>query len=272
MRVRALSATLCSLTGRGCGGRARLWPAVRGAGCRRWRRRRCRPPPSIRRATGGAPTSHDDAHTPSTKAPPVHTAPGDGAHLERPLHGPGLRRDRHRRRSSPTCRRPRRPDQRRYRRQLSRARGRRQARAAGAGHHRALRRRPRRRADVGAGRPFRRSSGRATSWSACPTSTAAATPRSSPRLRLLGHGLLRAARRRPADHADGLLGIHGLGRPRRRPWVTVFSNPEHAYMTVAGLRLDTSAADDPSNQQGPRWRPLRPAEHRLLRSATRMGL
>ena len=30
-------------------------------------------------------------------------------------------------------------------------------------------------------------------------------------------------------------------------------------MTVAGLRLDTSAADDPSNQQGPRWRPLRPA-------------
>ena len=28
-------------------------------------------------------------------------------------------------------------------------------------------------------------------------------------------------------------------------------------MTVAGLRLDTSAADDPSNQQGPRWRPLR---------------
>jgi cell wall-associated NlpC family hydrolase len=42
-------------------------------------------------------------------------------------------------------------------------------------------------------------------------------------------------------------------------WVTVFANGEHAYMTVAGLRLDTSAADDPTNQQGPRWRPLRPA-------------
>jgi hypothetical protein len=41
-------------------------------------------------------------------------------------------------------------------------------------------------------------------------------------------------------------------------WVTIFTNPGHAYMTVAGLRLDTSAADDPSNQQGPRWRPLRP--------------
>jgi cell wall-associated NlpC family hydrolase len=49
-------------------------------------------------------------------------------------------------------------------------------------------------------------------------------------------------------------GSHGAGR-----WVAVFSNPEHAYMTVAGLRLDTSAADDPSGQQGPRWRPLRAA-------------
>jgi cell wall-associated NlpC family hydrolase len=48
-------------------------------------------------------------------------------------------------------------------------------------------------------------------------------------------------------------GSHGAGR-----WIAVFANPGHAYMTVAGLRLDTSAADDPSNQQGPRWRPLRP--------------
>jgi cell wall-associated NlpC family hydrolase len=47
-------------------------------------------------------------------------------------------------------------------------------------------------------------------------------------------------------------GSHGAGR-----WIAIFSNPEHAYMTVAGLRLDTSAADDPSAQQGPRWRPLR---------------
>ena len=49
-------------------------------------------------------------------------------------------------------------------------------------------------------------------------------------------------------------GSHGIGR-----WIAIFSNPGHAYMTVAGLRLDTSAADDPSNQQGPRWRPLRPS-------------
>lgn len=42
-------------------------------------------------------------------------------------------------------------------------------------------------------------------------------------------------------------------------WVTIFANGGHAYMTVAGLRLDTSPVDDPSNQNGPRWRPLRPA-------------
>jgi len=59
----------------------------------------------------------------------------------------------------------------------------------------------------------------------------------------------------PEDSSEFMLwGSHGVGR-----WVTIFSDPEHAYMTVAGLRLDTSAADDPSNQQGPRWRPLRPA-------------
>lgn len=59
----------------------------------------------------------------------------------------------------------------------------------------------------------------------------------------------------PMDSSEFMhWGGHGIGQ-----WVTVFTNPEHAYMTVAGLRLDTSAADDPSNQQGPRWRPLRPA-------------
>lgn len=59
----------------------------------------------------------------------------------------------------------------------------------------------------------------------------------------------------PEDSSEFMAwGSHGLGR-----WVTIFSNPEHAYMAVAGLRLDTSAADDPTNQQGPRWRPLRPA-------------
>jgi hypothetical protein len=58
----------------------------------------------------------------------------------------------------------------------------------------------------------------------------------------------------PEDSSEfEVWGSHGQGR-----WVTIFANPGHAYMTVAGLRLDTSSADDPSNQQGPRWRPLRP--------------
>jgi hypothetical protein len=48
-------------------------------------------------------------------------------------------------------------------------------------------------------------------------------------------------------------GSEGVGS-----WITIFSNAGHAYMDVAGLRLDTSSADDPSNLQGPRWRPLRP--------------
>jgi hypothetical protein len=68
---------------------------------------------------------------------------------------------------------------------------------------------------------------------------------------LHGGGLLQT----PEDSSEFMAwGSHGIGR-----WLAIFSNPEHAYMTVAGVRLDTSSADDPSNQQGPRWRPLRPA-------------
>jgi cell wall-associated NlpC family hydrolase len=57
----------------------------------------------------------------------------------------------------------------------------------------------------------------------------------------------------PMDSSEFMKwGSHGAGR-----WIAVFGNSGHAYMDVAGLRLDTSAADDPTNQQGPRWRPLR---------------
>jgi cell wall-associated NlpC family hydrolase len=57
----------------------------------------------------------------------------------------------------------------------------------------------------------------------------------------------------PMDSSEFMRwGSHGAGR-----WIAVFGNSGHAYMDVAGLRLDTSAADDPTNQQGPRWRPLR---------------
>jgi hypothetical protein len=65
----------------------------------------------------------------------------------------------------------------------------------------------------------------------------------------------------PMDSSEFMVwGAHGIGQ-----WVTVFSDPEHAYMTVAGVRLDTSAADDPSNQQGPRWRPLRQSNSGYVR-------
>jgi cell wall-associated NlpC family hydrolase len=66
---------------------------------------------------------------------------------------------------------------------------------------------------------------------------------------LHGAGLLAT----PEDSSEFMLsGSHGVGR-----WITIFANPGHAYVDIAGLRLDTSAADDPSRQQGPRWRPLR---------------
>jgi cell wall-associated NlpC family hydrolase len=66
-------------------------------------------------------------------------------------------------------------------------------------------------------------------------------------------------------HAAGLLkisedsgemmswGQHGAGQ-----WITVYTNPGHAFVEVAGIRLDTSAEQDPNppSGTGPRWRPL----------------
>ena len=39
-------------------------------------------------------------------------------------------------------------------------------------------------------------------------------------------------------------------------WFTVYTNPGHAFAVIAGLRLDTSPAGDPSGLRGPRWRPI----------------
>jgi hypothetical protein len=66
-------------------------------------------------------------------------------------------------------------------------------------------------------------------------------------------------------HAAGLLGVSkdssefmvwgtsGLGH-----WITVFSNPGHAFVQIAGIRLDTSSEGDPNPApgSGPHWRPL----------------
>jgi cell wall-associated NlpC family hydrolase len=46
------------------------------------------------------------------------------------------------------------------------------------------------------------------------------------------------------------------GRAGRGKWITVYTNPGHAFVVIAGLRLDTSAAGDRRNVgRGPRWRP-----------------
>jgi len=66
-------------------------------------------------------------------------------------------------------------------------------------------------------------------------------------------------------HAAGLLNVsmdssefetwdkRGAGQ-----WITVYTNPGHAFIEVAGIRLDTSAEQDPhpAPGTGPRWRPV----------------
>jgi len=67
---------------------------------------------------------------------------------------------------------------------------------------------------------------------------------------LHGGGRLRS----PEDSTE----LMSYGRRGPGTWVTIFANPEHAYMDIAGLRLDTSPIEDPHNNEGdPQWRPLR---------------
>jgi hypothetical protein len=74
---------------------------------------------------------------------------------------------------------------------------------------------------------------------------------------LHGGGLLRS----PLDSSSFMRwGERGKGA-----WITVFTNPGHAYAVIAGLRLDTSRAAMPARaikdvaktafENGPRWRP-----------------
>ena len=63
-------------------------------------------------------------------------------------------------------------------------------------------------------------------------------------------------------HAAGLLRspmasgpLMAWGAPGIGSWITVYANRTHAWMTVAGLRFDTSGAGESLNQgSGPRWR------------------
>jgi hypothetical protein len=66
-------------------------------------------------------------------------------------------------------------------------------------------------------------------------------------------------------HAAGLLrtsmdssGFESWGRRGLGQWITVYTNPGHAFIQVAGIRFDTSAEGDPNPPPGtgPRWRPI----------------
>jgi cell wall-associated NlpC family hydrolase len=56
---------------------------------------------------------------------------------------------------------------------------------------------------------------------------------------------------RPRDSSSFLR----FGQAGKGTWITIYTNPSHAFAVIAGLRLDTSAAGDPSGLSGPRWRP-----------------
>jgi cell wall-associated NlpC family hydrolase len=58
----------------------------------------------------------------------------------------------------------------------------------------------------------------------------------------------------PHDSSDFITwGQKGVGQ-----WITVYTNPDHAFIEIAGIRFDTSAEADPhpASGSGPRWRPL----------------
>jgi hypothetical protein len=61
---------------------------------------------------------------------------------------------------------------------------------------------------------------------------------------LLGGRFLRS----PLDSSS----FESWGRSGPGTWITVYTNSGHAYLVVAGLRLDTGMRDDPS-RTGPAW-------------------
>ncbi|HEX8065083.1 MAG TPA: hypothetical protein VF520_01015 [Thermoleophilaceae bacterium] len=67
---------------------------------------------------------------------------------------------------------------------------------------------------------------------------------------------------RPLDSSDFM----SWGQPGKGLWVTVYTNPGHAYMIVAGLRLDTGFRDAYGRKHGakpgsgPRWGRPRPTD------------
>jgi hypothetical protein len=58
----------------------------------------------------------------------------------------------------------------------------------------------------------------------------------------------------PMDSSDFM----GWAQQGAGSWITVYTNPGHAFVEIAGIRFDTSAEADPhpARGTGPRWRPL----------------
>jgi peptidoglycan hydrolase-like protein with peptidoglycan-binding domain len=55
------------------------------------------------------------------------------------------------------------------------------------------------------------------------------------------------------------------GKPGAGTWITVYANPNHAYVVIAGLRLDTGGTGD----RGPRWSAMsRPSTNFTARHPT----
>ena len=73
-------------------------------------------------------------------------------------------------------------------------------------------------------------------------------------------------------HAAGLLkqardsgGLMSYGERGKGAWITVYAHGGHAYMTIAGLRFDTSGR----GEEGPRWRLERRSGTRLRQAPPR---
>ena len=55
------------------------------------------------------------------------------------------------------------------------------------------------------------------------------------------------------------VGFFNFGKRGKGRWITVYTNSGHAYVVIAGLRLDTSrgSSREPTSGRGPRWRKYR---------------
>jgi cell wall-associated NlpC family hydrolase len=60
----------------------------------------------------------------------------------------------------------------------------------------------------------------------------------------------------PMDSSDFM----SWGQAGTGTWITIFTNPSHVYMDIAGIRLDTSREGDPGGLAGPEWRPVMPVQ------------